>query len=147
MLTIVHTSLNKNTPTLEVAVGLNLRIWDVSNTFPHSVHDLTVLHSTNVPTLLSEEKKAVGDSAYQGEPNFVIPIKKPRTRELKRSEKLFNKQVSHVRVAVENVFKRIKDYHIISDIYRGDYHKLADFNIIFRLVCAIVNIQFQRHPI
>ena len=97
--------------------------------------------------LIVGTEKAVGDSAYQGEPNFVVPIKKARARELKRSEKLFNKQVSHVRVAVENVFKRIKDYHTISDIYRGDYHKLADFNIIFRLVCAIVNIHFQRHPL
>lgn len=131
----------------QVAVGLDLTIWDVSATYPHSVHDLQVLHGSIVPSLLTEEKKALGDSAYQGEPNFVVPFKKPRGRELKRSQKLFNKQLSHVRVAVENVFKRVKDFHIVSDIYREDYHNLGNFNIIFKLVCALVNIHFQKHPL
>lgn len=119
----------------QAAVGLDLKIWDVWSTYPHSVHDLTVLRESRVPGLLSNSKKAVGDSAYQGEPNFVVPHKKPRGRELSRQQKLYNKQVGHVRVAVENVFKRLKDFGIISDIYRGDYQKLDD-SIVF-LNCVV----------
>ena len=71
---------------------------------------------------LSLKKKALGDSAYIGEPNVIVPYKKPPRRPLRQNEKLFNKQVSHVRISVENVFKRIKDFKIINQIYRGDYH-------------------------
>jgi hypothetical protein len=131
----------------QVAIGLDLRIWDVSSSYPHSVHDLTVLHQTIIPGLLSDEKKGLGDSAYQGEPHFIVPYKKPRGKDLSRSQKLFNKQVAHARVTVENVFKRVKDYRIISAIYRGDYHKLDEFNCIFKVVCALVNIHFEKHPI
>lgn len=131
----------------QISIGLDLNIWDVSATHPHSVHDTTVLHESAVPALLSDRKRALGDSAYQGEPNFVVPFKKPRGRELKRAQKLFNKQLSHVRVAVENVNKRIKDFRIVSDVYRGDYHKLDEFNTAFKLVCALVNIHFQKHPL
>ena len=78
---------------------------------------------------------------------MIVPYKKPPRRQLRRNEKLFNKQVSHVRISVENVFKRVKDFKIISQIYRGDYHKLADFNCIFKLVCALVNLMFEKHPL
>jgi hypothetical protein len=131
----------------QIAVGLDLKIWDVSSTYPHSVHDLKVLDESMVPGLLHEQKKALGDSAYQSAPNFVTPFKKPRGGELKRSEKLFNKKLNHVRVTVENVFKRVKDFRIVSNIYRGDYHNLQEFNVIFKLVCALVNIHFQKNPI
>ena len=77
----------------------------------------------------------------------MTPHKKPRRGELTRQQKLFNKQLNHVRVTVENVFKRVKDFHIISDIYRGDYRDLPRFNVIFKLVCALVNIHFQKRPI
>lgn len=131
----------------QIAIGLDLKIWDVSDTHPHSVHDLTVLQGSLVPGLLHEQRKALGDSAYQSAPNFVTPHKKPRRGELTRQQKLFNKQLNHVRVTVENVFKRVKDFHIISDIYRGDYRDLPRFNVIFKLVCALVNIHFQKRPI
>jgi len=61
-------------------------------------------------------------------------------------QKLFNKQASHVRI-VEDVFKRVKDFKIISEKYRGDYHKLDEFNCIFKVVCALVNISFKTHPL
>jgi len=131
----------------QIAVGLDLKIWHVSETHPHSVHDLTVLRGTPIPNILSETKRALGDSAYQGEPNFLVPVRKPPRAELTRSQKLWNKQIGHVRVTVENVFKRVKDFRIVSDVYRGDYHKLQQFNVIFGLVCALVNIHFQSHPI
>ena len=84
---------------------------------------------------------------YQGEKDFITPFKKPQKRPLPSQQKLFNKQLNHVRVTVENVFKRVKDFHIISDIYRGDYRDLPRFNVIFKLVCALVNIHFQKRPI
>src|SRR5690349_17420698 len=61
----------------QIAVGLDLRIWDVSNTYPYSIHDKTVLNETNVPEWLSNENLALGDLAYKGAPNFIVPHKKP----------------------------------------------------------------------
>src|SRR5579872_7336191 len=97
---------------------------------PHSTHDLTVLRESDALELISEQRKVLGDSAYQGEANLIVPFKKPRKRNLRLKEKLFNKQVSHVRIIVENVFKRVKDFKIISKKYRGDYHELEEFNSI-----------------
>ena len=132
----------------QVAVGLDLRIWDVSNTYPGSVHDLTILRQSTVPAeLLSDTSKALGDSAYIGESNVLTPCKKPPRGELKAAQKLWNKQVSHVRIVVENTFKRLKDWKIISNIYRGNYHKLGEFNDVFKVVCALVNIDFEKHPL
>jgi hypothetical protein len=131
----------------QIVVGMDLKIWDVSETYPCSVHDLTVLRQSSVPGFLSEEIQALGDAAYVGEPHVQTPFKKPRGRELKRAQKLFNKKISHVRISVENTFKRLKDFKIISTVYRGDYHKLEDFNCIFKLVCALVNIDFEKHPL
>ena len=52
----------------QCAIGLDLRIWDVSATHPHSVHDLTVLRQSDAMEMISEEKKALGDSAISGRP-------------------------------------------------------------------------------
>ena len=100
----------------QCVVGLDLKIWHVSDTYPHSIHDLTVLRDSSAFEFISQEKKALGDSAYIGEPNVIVPYKKPPRRQLRRNEKLFNKQVSHVRIIVEQVFKRVKDSKIISQI-------------------------------
>lgn len=131
----------------QIVLGFDLKIWSVSDTYPHSVHDLNVLRRSEIYPLLSDKKKGLGDAAYQGDPTMIAPFKKPRGGELKRSQKLFNKQLSHVRVAVENVFKRVKDWKVISDVYRGNYHNLDEFNCIFKLVCSLVNITFQNHPL
>ena len=129
----------------QAAIGLDLTIWNVTD--PHSVHDLTVLCNSSLKNLLSQERKGLGDTAYIGEANVVTPHRKPRGRELTQKQLLFDKQVSHVRIAVENAFRRVKDFKIISDTYRGDYHKLEEFNCIFKLVCALVNLSFRKHPL
>lgn len=131
----------------QIAVGLDLRIWDVSSTYPFSVHDKTVFQESKIPHWLSDRKLALGDLGYKSLPNVIVPHKKPRGRELTSSEKLFNYQLAHVRVAIENIFKRVKDYRIISEIYRRDYHKLEQFNCIFKVVCELVNIHTQTHPV
>jgi len=41
----------------QIAVGLDLKIWDISGTHPHSVHDLTVLRGSRIPAMLSNTKK------------------------------------------------------------------------------------------
>ena len=131
----------------QAIVGLDLKIWHVSSTYPHSIHDLTILRESGALELISAEKKGLGDSAYVGEPNVIVPFKRPPRRQLTRAQKLFNKQLSHVRITVENTFKRVKDFKIISHTYRGDYHKLDEFNCVFKLVCALVNFSFENHPL
>jgi hypothetical protein len=130
----------------QVTSGIDLRIWNVGDTKPHSVHDLTLLRQSSVGKLLSKKRKGLGDSAYQGGANMIVPFKR-RKGHLTESQKLFNNQVSHVRVTVENIFKRVKDFQIIKGIYRGDYHKLSEFNCIFKLVCSLVNLQLEKHPL
>jgi len=131
----------------QIAVGLDLKIWNVSKTKPNSVHDTKVFQGSDMAAYISGKRKPLGDSAYQGQPHFIVPIKQQKGKKLNKKEKLFNKQVSHVRIIVENVFKRIKDYRIISDIYRGNYHNLDEFNSMFKVVCSLVNLHFQRHPL
>jgi len=131
----------------QAAVGLDLKIWDVSASYPCSVHDRTIFQQSAVIGKLAPNKLALGDRGYLAEPNFIVPFRKPPRRALTQAQKLFNKQHSHVRVAVENVFKRVKDFKIISGVYRGDIHALNEFNIIFKLVCSLTNLHFEHHPL
>src|SRR5690348_7398786 len=91
----------------QVVIGLDLKIWHVSSTYRHSIHDLTILGGSGALELISAEKKGLGDSAYISEPNVIVPFKKPPRRQLTRAQKLFNKQLSHVRITAENTFKRV----------------------------------------
>jgi hypothetical protein len=51
------------------------------------------------------------------------------------------------RSAIENINQRLKQWHIISGVYRGERQHTADIDPIIRTVCALTNLLLQKHPL
>jgi DDE superfamily endonuclease len=86
------------------------------------------------------------DSGYQGvkkehpEKYLILPIKKPRSRELNSLEKEHNKANSKRRVVSEYRFAQIKKFRICSGVYR---QPLGTYNQTFRNIAALINFRQQ----
>ena len=111
----------------------------VSKTRPGSVHDFT-LHKMERP--LHKDTKAFVDSAYQGldkqHLQIELPYKASKKKPLDREAKEYNRALSHIRVKVENVFRQLKIFKILSDRYRN---KRKRYNLKFNIIAGIVNMK------
>ncbi|MDR0691085.1 MAG: hypothetical protein LBF32_03455 [Streptococcaceae bacterium] len=76
-----------------------------------------------------EDIKIKADSGYQGisklHKNSEIPKKKPRNKDLSNKEKIENKELSKVRVLIENINAKIKVFKIVANKYRNRRKSLA----------------------
>lgn len=77
-----------------------------------AAHDMAAVREHNLEKLL-EGFLVLGDLGYVGTP-WVVPIKKPRWRELTEVEKACNVAHSQVRCAVERVFAKLKSWKCLS---------------------------------
>jgi len=125
------------------------RIINVSNSYPGSVHDITVFYNEETIKMLLKFVPQRFDSGYQGlqarYPEFyiILPVKKSAKKELTRLDKEHNKLNSKRRVIAENVLSRIKKFRILSGVYRNE---LKNYNQIFRGVAALINFKLENHP-
>jgi DDE superfamily endonuclease/Helix-turn-helix of DDE superfamily endonuclease len=85
-----------------------------------------------------------GDSAYTGmdkiysELEVVTPIKKPKGGALSEEQREFNRQVSKVRIAVENTLCRIKTFKVCSDFFRNP---VKSHGQLMGVVSGLVNLR------
>lgn len=105
-----------------------------------ATHDFALYKSTD--HILSPNIKVLADSGYQGiatiHENSTIPIKKQKNQDLSEDAKLFNKALSKVRVACENVFGMLKRFKIISEKFRN----VRDtFKFKFSLISKLYNYE------
>jgi len=86
--------------------------------------------------------KALLDSGYQGilklHKNSVTPKKKPKGGKLADKEKADNKQLSSIRIIIENVIAKIKVFKITSNKYRN---RRKRFGLRMALICGIINYE------
>ena len=144
-----HYSGKKKRHTLktQVVVGPDGELMDVSETVPGAQHDKKLYDESGVGAYLDEDEAMMGDSGYQGiqhEHLAVLPYKKPQGGQLTAEQKEHNRQVSRIRVVVENTIAQIKTFRIIAEVYR---HAREDYNAIFRTVAVLVNRRIRRHPL
>ena len=61
----------------------------------------------------------------------------------------FNQKLSEYRIVVENVIKRIKDWRILSNVYRHsiDSEKSLNINIVFKACCILTQLDLKKNPI
>ena len=71
---------------------------------------------------------------------MVTPKKKPKGRQLTKSEKIHNKQLSKERIKVENAIGAIKHYKRVSSVYEGS---LDEFNAEFNIACGFANARLM----
>jgi hypothetical protein len=130
----------------QISVSSTDRIIDVSNSYPGSVHDKAIIDQEKTVEKIPDHVPHRFDSGYQGvkkehpEKYLILPIKKPRSRELNSLEKEHNKANSKRRVVSEHRFAQIKKFRICSGVYR---QPLDTYNQTFRNIAALINFRQQ----
>ena len=129
---------------IQLAVSQDRRILNVSNNYPGSAHDKTILLEEKSIKNIPECVPILFDKGYQGiKDNYqkhvlLMPFKKSKNKELPEWKKQFNKELSRDRVVVEHVIGDIKKYRVLSDKYRG---KVNRYNQIVRSIASIHNFK------
>lgn len=131
---------------VQLAVNKDRRVLNVSNNYPGSIHDKTILLEEKSIENIPEYVPILFDKGYQGIKNdypkhgLLMPFKKTKNKELPKWKNQFNKELSHDRVVVEHVIGDIKKYRVLSDKYRG---KVNRYNQIVRSVVSIHNFKLD----
>jgi len=85
--------------------------------------------------------KILADSGYQGiielHANSETPIKKKKNQELTEDEKKYNRELSRLRILIENVNRRIKRFKIMCDRYRN---KRKRHGLRMTILCGLHNM-------
>ena len=94
--------------------------------------------------LFSKQIRILADSGYLGlsnlHANSQIPAKKSKLHPLTKEQKASNRQLSHERVSVENVIRKLKIFRILSERYRN---RRKRFSLRFNLIAAIYNLELE----
>ena len=153
----------KHTVKKQMIIDSKGKITQVSKTYKGTVHDFKIFKDTDNLKTIPREVKLLADSGYQGLKKYVanvkIPIKKHKLNEpnepneqskqgnkqnsnitieigLTKKEKEFNRDIATKRIKVENKFREIKIFKILSDTYRN-YTKKHDLR--FNIIAGVVN--------
>jgi IS5 family transposase len=106
-------------------------------------HDFRIYKNSKIALPL--EKELLGDKGYQGiqklHANSPTPKKKPRGGRLSEVEKKQNRQLARRRVIVENIFRWLKIFRILSERYRN---RRKRFGLRFNLIAALYNLELAR---
>jgi thiamine kinase-like enzyme len=94
-----------------------------------------------------EDVQVIADKGYVAEQYVITPRKKPRGRELTNAGKDFNRTISSARAAIENINQRVKQYAILGHTYRGSFDDVHKITKIAHVVCALCNLNLDKHPI
>jgi hypothetical protein len=123
----------------EIRISTKGEIKHVSKPRPGSMHDFA-LFKTEPP--IPPDTNILADSGYQGlnkiHKKTAIPFKKPKNGKLSKEQKVYNKELSKIRVKVENVLGKIKIFKIIGNRYRN---KGKGYGIKFNIIAGLVNIK------
>lgn len=83
----------------------------------------------------------LADSGYQGiiefHTNSKTPVKKRKNKELTAEEKAYNRELSRLRIVIENINRRIKRFKIMCDRYRN---KRKRHGLRMSLLCGLHNM-------
>ena len=112
--------------------------------FNGKAHDGTIFKQT---TRLNPYIQALFDSGYRGvqkvHAKSMIPIRHKEdiaklSEEQKATRKATNKKISSVRMKIEHVIGRVKNFKIVAERYRNRLKRLL---LRFNLICGIVNYE------
>ena len=117
------------------------RIVYLSNTYAGSVHDKKICDFE--PLSLPESTNLYQDSGFAGhaprKAKILMPIKKPKGKELTEEEKVHNKAISKVRVLIEHSISGVKRCRIVKDRLRNWKQEFAD--TVMLIACGLHNLR------
>ncbi len=107
-----------------------------------TMHDLERL----LGELPSHKTRVLGDSGFQGLKQDIpaadvhSPFKNPRIMKIIAEQKEYHRELSKIRVKVENAICAAKHFRRISEIYNGS---LDEFNKEFNIACGLANFRYM----
>jgi hypothetical protein len=125
-------------------VIVNLRTREVICTAhrPGKTHDFAIFKETSGEIAASIH--LLGDSGYQGlqkeHENSRTPTKKPKGRQLTAAQKRENRELSRLRIVVENVIRHLKIFRIVAERYRNRRRRFA---LRFNLIAGLYNYELS----
>jgi hypothetical protein len=128
----------------QFAVTPEGRIVHQSATVPAPMSDSMLLRRSRLAGNLPPGVRLFGDSVYVGmgkvypELEVVTPHKKPRGGELSDEQREFNRQVSKVRIAVENSLCRVKTFKVSCEFFRNP---VSSHGQLLGVVAGLVNLR------
>lgn len=144
-----HYSGKKKRHTRKTQIIVNEKgvIRDISASTPGSVHDLEHFRQSGAAQRIPEKVTAGGDAGYQGlhkelpHHSVFFPHKARRNHPLTEDEKLANRELSSVRIVVENTIAELKHFKALADPFR---HAVGTYDDVVRAVVAVVNPRIAR---
>ncbi len=105
-----------------------------------SQHDFALFKDSGCS--LAKQICCLADTGYLGihhlHENSQIPAKRSKLHPLTEEQKARNRQLSHERVLVENIIRRLKIFRILSERYRN---RRKRFSLRFNLIAALYNLE------
>jgi len=119
----------------------NRRIIWLSKTYSGSVHDKKICDFQ--PLHLTSGVNLWQDTGFQGHNpenvNVIMPLKKPKGRELTQEQKDSNRSIASFRVLVEHAIGGAKRCRIVKDRFRC--HKFGFDDLVMELACGLHNLR------
>lgn len=140
----------RHTMKTQLSVASSGRFLDISKTYPGSVHDKKIIDEEKTVAKFPEKTCLRFDSGYQGvkaenpDHYIVLPVKKPKGKELSELAKEHNRANSRRRVIAEHGICRLKKFRICGSLYRG---AIESYNQIFRNIASILNFKLANPAI
>ncbi len=94
----------------------------------------------------SNKTRVLGDSGFQGLKQDIpaadvhYPFKNSKTMKITPEQKEYNRELSKMRVKVENAICAAKHFRRVSEIYNGS---LDEFNKEFNVACGLANLRYM----
>ena len=136
----------KHTQKNIVAASRKKEILLLSSTAGGREHDYPLLRKSKLPEKIPKHIETYLDLGFKGiqkdySLRVLMPFRKPRTRDLTKKQKQFNKKVSRFRVRVENALAGVKRLRCITDVCRNKNEKMKDH--MMWLSCGLWNFHLK----
>jgi len=114
----------------------------ISESFMGSIHDKAIWDQIDFDL---KELNLLADLGFvgidKGQPNVILPHKKPKGQELTKLQKQTNKAIGSIRVRVEHAFSGVKRLKIIRNKIRLKTYLIRDK--VFKIAVALHNFRIQ----
>lgn len=109
-------------------------------------HDYPLLKKSKLPDHIPKKVKTYLDLGFKGiqkdySLKILMPFRKPRTRDLTKKQKEFNKKVSRLRVKGENALAGVKRMRCLTDVCRNKSEELKDH--LMWISCGLWNFYLK----
>ena len=144
-------SPTKSALKVEIDCDLRHRIVCVSAVVKGSVHDMKLVRGSGILAMINDNTKAIADKGYIGQLPITTPARTKRrpSTEVQQleNESTRRHELESERAAVETINQRFKQWAVVGRGWKSHYEDLTYVNKVVHVLCALVNVTLEEHPI